>query len=84
MKITIEDCRNGAYATFDDGENQDRFAYRFDEDNLSGLQEMLHDIKEQYYPGSKYDQFRVFVTVEHGTEYECKGCDICGFKKENK
>lgn len=81
MKITIEDCRNGAYVIFDDGENQDRYAYRFDEDNLDGLQEMLYDIKEQFYTGSKHDRFRVHVVVEHGTEYECKGCDICGIKK---
>lgn len=80
MNISIETCTNGAYLVFDDGENQDRYAYRFDESNLAGLQEMLYDIKEQFYPGSKYDKFRVHVVLEHGSDYECKGCDICGIK----
>ena len=81
MEIKITSCKNGAYAIFDDGENEERFAYRFDEDNLNGLTEMLWDIKENFEAGDRYSQFRVVVSVEHGDKYECSGCDICGIKK---
>jgi hypothetical protein len=77
MKIIIEYCSNGASTVFDDGEIQDKIVYKFDESDLSGLQELLYDIKEQFYPGSKHDEFRVHVSLEHGTDYVCKGCNIC-------
>jgi hypothetical protein len=81
MEIKIIPCKNGAYAVFDDGENETKTAYRFEEDNPSGLQELLYDIKELFLPGSKYDQLRVHIVLKHGTDYGCTGCDICGIKK---
>jgi hypothetical protein len=82
VKITIESCKNGAYAIFDDGENQEKLAYKFEDENPAGLQELLYDVKETLFCDSRYSQLRVFVSMEHGDKYECKGCDICGIKGE--
>ena len=63
-----------------------RIVYKFDTDNIGGLQEMLNDIRDQMYPGNSCERERVFVIVEHGDEYECKDpkCEICKEKKEEE
>lgn len=78
MKIIIEPCSNGAFVITDDGENEHRAVYKFDETNVMGLQELLYDIRDEFISGSKYDKMRVQVSIEHGNSYECDGCDICG------
>lgn len=81
MKITIETCKNGAYVIFDDGENEDKMSYQFDEENLDGLHELLYNIEETVgVMSSRYSEKRIRISIEHGDKYECKGCDLC---KEN-
>lgn len=82
MKITIKPCRNGATVSYDDGENENSEAYKFDSEELDDLRHLLYDIVEVLgYYGSKYDRERLYIKIEHGRDYECEGCEIC---KEEK
>jgi hypothetical protein len=83
MKIIIEPCSNGAFVIIDDGENQEKSIYKFDETNVMGLQELLYDVNDTLNLSGRYDKMRIKVNIEHGDKYECDGCDICGIG-ENK
>lgn len=82
MKLIIEPCSNGAMLIEDDGENERRTVYLFDEENIGGLQGLLYDIRDFFNAGSKHDKIRVQINLEHGSNYECKGCDICGVGRD--
>ena len=78
--IKIKSVANGAVA--DDGEQSQ--AYIFGAEDLDGLRDMLFDIKDTFYTGSRYDRERIQVSIVHGDKYECKDakCEVCtnGFK----
>lgn len=75
--ITFERVRNGVVMK-ERGEGA--VVYAFDEDNLDGLLELLHDINDLIgCPGNKYDEKRIAIRLEHGNCFECKDpkCPIC-------
>ena len=75
--ITLDTAINGATVKYP----EDKVVYKFEADDLDGLQEMLFDIKEQVQPpDSKYNKERVFISREHGSGWKCKdkkNCTIC-------
>jgi len=77
MKITIEQTDNGAILRVPDLSE----VYEYEDDNLDGLRNMLSSIVDYLgYPGSKWDEQRIKVTVVHGRGYQCdnsKKCPIC-------
>lgn len=58
---------------------EDSEVFKFDEDDPSGLQDMLFRIKELFINDSRYSKFRVQTLIRHGDKYECKDpkCKIC-------
>jgi hypothetical protein len=79
MKICIETTSNGAYVKYDDGENEERYSYQFDGDNLDSLQTLVSELIDCLHQSGRYDRFRLYTTIKHGDKYECqrKGCDWC-------
>lgn len=45
----------------------------------AATQKLLWAVAEHFgYYGSKHDKVRTVVRLEHGSNYDCKGCDVCG------
>ena len=74
MKLTLTQISNGVVLTTPEGST----AYTFDKGNLEGLMALLFDINNEIgLPGSKHDEQRITIKVEHGSDWKCKGCSIC-------
>lgn len=80
MKIEIEKANNGAILKTDDKDDFSTDIYKFDDDNLDGLVEMLYEICDFVgQMGDRHDKLRIRISVLHGDKYLCmdKKCDIC-------
>ena len=76
MKIVIETTSNGSVVKYP----ENKVSYKFEENDLEGIQEMLYDILEEVsLCTSRYDKERIQIKIVHGDKYECKdkNCKIC-------
>jgi hypothetical protein len=77
MKIIIESTSNGAFVRYDDGENESKYIYKYEKNNLDGLRDLFYDLSEELNADGRYDRFRLTMSIKHGDKYECKGCEWC-------
>ena len=77
MTITIKTLANGATVNIP---GESGTVYKFQDEEMGGLAEMLYDIADAIEPGSRYSKERVRVKIVHGDKYECpdrKSCAVC-------
>lgn len=80
MIITIKTLDNGAVVTC----GKEKMGFNFDERDKEFERDMYSYIIDLIgNNGSRYDEQRIRVYLEHGDKYECKGkkCKICRGEK---
>ena len=82
-RIVVEPGRNGATlrSRFNMGDSMESMVFRYEQDDLSGLADMLYEIADVAGPtSSRYDAQRIKISIVHGDKHECDvpGCEVCG------